>query len=318
MDGLEQLAKLAGGEIAPGADRDSFDADRADPDPAQPVDRDAHVLHQAAHDVVETLVDYDLEDEPFPGLAQDAELGRDHLLAVDLEAVADALEGRVRGASAGEDLVFLRQLVPGVHHPVGDIAVVSKEQQAFGIAVEATDRVDALGDVDKLHYRPALALVVDRGDKSGWFIEHDDPGPLGPKDLAIDSDLGGGRIDPGAELSYDFAIDLDTAGNDQRFRRPARPAAAGGHDPLQALHDASPWGVGWYNRGPGATRRSAWNVRPGPRLLGKGAARQPAWTRRRIARGPLPARVHRGRRGGGGRIGRHRWRPASRVPAHRA
>ena len=88
---MEELAEFSGGEIAPGSDRHALDADWANAHPAEPVDRDTHVLHQAANDVVEALVDDDLEDVPFPSLAQNPDLGRDNLLSVDFEAVADAL-----------------------------------------------------------------------------------------------------------------------------------------------------------------------------------------------------------------------------------
>ncbi len=163
-------------------------------------------------------MDHDFEDEPFPGLTENPELGRDDFLAVDLETLANPLQCHVCGSSSGKDLIFLRQLIPGVHHPVGDVTVVGEEQQSLGIAIEAANRIDALRDVDEFHYCPAFALVVDRGDESCRLVEHDDPRPLGPQDLAINANFGGGRIDPGAEFGHDFAIDLDTAGNDQRFR----------------------------------------------------------------------------------------------------
>ena len=105
-----------------------------------------------------------------------------------------------------------------MHDSVGEIAVIGEQEQAFGVAVEAANRVDALRHVDEFHHRPALALVVDRGDKTRRLVEHDDPRPLRPQDLAIDPDLGGGRVDPGAKFSHDLAIDLDTAGGNQRFR----------------------------------------------------------------------------------------------------
>ncbi len=125
---MQQLAKFSRGEIAPSADRHTLDADRADANPAEPVDRDAHVLHQATDNMVEALVDNDLEDVPLPGLAQNSELGRDNLLAIDLETVADTLHCDIRRASAGQNLILLRQLIPGMHDPVGDITVVCEEE----------------------------------------------------------------------------------------------------------------------------------------------------------------------------------------------
>jgi hypothetical protein len=91
VERLQQLAELSGCKISPGAYGHPLDAQGTDPDATQTVHRDPGALHEAADDVVQPLMDDDLEDEPVPGLAQDPELGRDDLLAVDDEAVPDPL-----------------------------------------------------------------------------------------------------------------------------------------------------------------------------------------------------------------------------------
>jgi len=75
--------------------------------------------------------------------------------------------------------------------------------------------------LDELHHRAAVSLVAECCDEASRFIQSYNTRPLGAKDLAVDSDLGVDRIDSGAKLGDDGAIDLNTSGGDQGFGRAA-------------------------------------------------------------------------------------------------
>lgn len=235
-EGLEQALQLAGGEVAPGADGHAAQAQRAHADPTQPGDGDADRLHDPTDDVVHALVDHHRQDQAVVGLAEDAELPRDDSATVDRHPVADPLQCLLARPREGQDVVLLVELVAGVHHPVGDIAVVGQEQEPLGVAVEPADRKDALPHVDEVHDRPPVALVADGRDVAAWLVEQDVPGLLGSEELAVDPEEGGAGIDLGAELGDDLAVDRDPPGANHLLGGAARSHPAGRHHALQAFH----------------------------------------------------------------------------------
>ncbi len=236
VEGLEERGPLAGGEVAPLAERDALEAERTDANPSQPRDGDTNHLHDPMHDVVHPLVDHDLEDEPFVGFPQDAELPRHHLPPVDRHAVANALQGLLARARKGEDVVLLVEFVTGMHHAVRDVPIVGEQEQPLGVPVEAADWEDALGHVDQIHDRATIPLVAGRRDVAAWLVEEQVARLLGPQELAVDPDLRRPGINFGPQLGDDVAVDGHAPGPDQFLGRPTRAGASGGHDTLQALH----------------------------------------------------------------------------------
>jgi len=239
---LVEVVDLASGEIPPHADRDVLQRQGANSDATQAGHRDPDLLHQAADDVEHPLVDHNLEDQPVVGLAEDAALRGNNPLAVDHQAVAQALKGRFGRAGEGEHVVLLLQPVPRVHDAVGDVAVVGEQQQTFGLAVEASDRVDPLRNLDQLHHRLAVALVAHGRDIAAGLVEQQVARRLASEQLAVNVDLACLGIDLGAELGDDGAVNRHAPGHDQLFGPPAGAGAARGHHALEALHRRSSGG----------------------------------------------------------------------------
>ena len=128
MKRLEKLLQFALGQIPPPTYRDPGHAQRTDPDAPQAVDRNPGRLHHQPHDVVHPLVDDDLENHAFSGLTEDAELFGDDPPTLDDHPVTDSLQRAFARPGQRQDVVLLVQLVPGVHHPISDVAVVGENQ----------------------------------------------------------------------------------------------------------------------------------------------------------------------------------------------
>ena len=84
------------------------------------------------------------------------------------------------------NLVYFVYAGGRVREASGKVAVVGKEQQAGGIAVEATDGVYPFGagTVYQHHYRLAFLWVVDSGDESFGLVEQEVAFPLRAQCLA--------------------------------------------------------------------------------------------------------------------------------------
>ena len=51
-----------------------------------------------------------------------------------------------------------------------DVAIIRQQEQALGVAVEPTDRKNPFADPNKVHHRPAIALVACGSDVPGRFV----------------------------------------------------------------------------------------------------------------------------------------------------
>jgi hypothetical protein len=129
-------------------------------------------------------------------------------------------------------VILLVELIPRVHDPVGDVAVVGEEEETFGVAVEPTHRVDPFPDLDDVHHRPAVAFVFRSRDIAARFVEDQIARPLCPEQLPIDLDLGASWIGFGAELGHHLPVDGHPSGRDESLRRPSRSDAARGENTL--------------------------------------------------------------------------------------
>lgn len=232
VERFEERSLFARCQIAPGAQCQSGDRERTDANATEPFDRNADRFHHAADDVIGPFVDDHRQDQALGSLAQDAELPRNDAMALDNDAVLDALQCHVGRSRQRQDLIVLIEFVPRMHHPVGNVAVVGQEEESLGITVEATDRIDPLRHVDELHDGPAVALVLRRGDVAARFVENDITRSLGPQEFAVDADLGANRIGFCAEFGYNIAVDSDAPLGDQGFGDPARGDSARGEYPL--------------------------------------------------------------------------------------
>ncbi len=235
VERLQQRPHLPSGEFARAPDGDARDGERSDPDPAQAGDGDAHLLHHPPHHPVQPLLEGDRQRQTFAALPQQPELLWHDPVPVDHDAVPHPLQGSVGRTTEGEDVVLLRQPVARMHHPVGDVTVVGQEQQALGVAVEPTDWIDPLPDVDQVHDRPPVPLVAGRRNVAPRLVEQDVARFLGTQQRPIDSDLGRARVDLGPELGDDLAVDRDAASLNHPLRAAAGGDTAGREDSLEAL-----------------------------------------------------------------------------------
>jgi len=189
---------------------------------AEPEDVDVGCLHDPPNGVIETFMDHDPNPDPLPGLAEQPDLVGHDVARVDSNAVAQVLERPVRWPGVGQDVVLLGQFVARVHDPVGEFAVVGQQQQPLGVPVEPANWEQALPGLNQVHDRPTLALVLHRRDVAAGLVEQDGAQALWAEDPAIDLDLIGRGVDPGAKLGDRRAIDEHPPAGDQFFGRPAR------------------------------------------------------------------------------------------------
>lgn len=186
-DCLKQRCQFALSQITPLTQRKPCDTDWTDSHAAKPVHCNSGGIHHIADDVIGPFMDNHFEDEPIARLTENAKLLRNDAMPLDNNPRAHLLHHVVAWSSRSNDVVLLLQLVARVHHPIGDIAIVGEEQQAFGITIETTNRINALRDMDQIHHGPAVSLVFGCGDISTRFIENQIARTLRPDKIAIDA-----------------------------------------------------------------------------------------------------------------------------------
>ena len=109
-------------------------------------------IEEATHDVLTTLVQYELDESL--ALVDLEHRERVHLgwAVVEGDAVTQLLAGAALDNAVNRGEVRLRNLERRVHQAVSQVAVVGEEKQAFGVGVETADveepltRLNALGD----------------------------------------------------------------------------------------------------------------------------------------------------------------------------
>ena len=232
VDRLKQRRQFARCQVAPGTDRQVREAERSDTHPPQPFDRNPGRVHHIAHQMVRPFMDHHSEDETLRRLTQNPKLLRNHAMSIDDDPIAYSLQDRVGGPGQRQNVVLLVKLIARVHDAVRDVAVVGQQQETFGVAIEAADRVDPLRDPDDIHHGAAIPLILGRRDVSARLVEDQVPRTLRPEEFSVNLDLGAVGIGLRAEFGDDSTIDRHPPGRDQRFRRPARSDAACGENAL--------------------------------------------------------------------------------------
>ena len=117
--------------------------------------------------------------------------------------------------------VSLAHAIRRVHQPVGELAIIGEQQQAFAVGVETTDVEKPLGTV--LHQvadaRPPLR-VRHRAEHPARFVDRQVAGRgshRNPSTVNLDDRPGG--VDPHALLAHDAAINFDAALRDELLAR---------------------------------------------------------------------------------------------------
>lgn len=212
---FEERRLLARRQVTRTADRDAGQRQRAEPHPAQLLDRDPDRLHDATHHVEHPLVEDHRQEDPVARLPKEPKLVGNDLARVDEHAVANPLQSSGRGAIARQDMVFLGQPVARMHDAVGDFTVVGQKEEALRVSVESSDRVDTLAAGDEVHHRPPTAFVVGGRDVPGRFVEEHVAEGLRTQQLAVEPKLGGSRIDLRPKRRHDLSVDHNPTGDDE-------------------------------------------------------------------------------------------------------
>ena len=154
-----------------------------------------------------------------------------------MDAAAEAVEGFFVGAAIDFDEIGFGDVRSGFGELLGERAVVGEEQEAFGGVIEATNGIDAGGEIaEELHDGRATFGIAYGGDVAFRFIQHEIDGALGGLDgAAVDGDGVCVGIGFGAQFGDDLAVEGDTAGGDEFLGLTAGGDAGGGEEFLEAL-----------------------------------------------------------------------------------
>ncbi|MCW0417692.1 hypothetical protein NB689_003446 [Xanthomonas sacchari] len=210
----------------------------------EPADLAALRFPQAPYFAVAAFLDHHPEPVVRVGAADAFDLVELGAAVLQQHAAREPLDHAVghglfafRGAHAHHVLAL--DLVGGVHHRVGQLAVGGEQQQAGGVDVQAADRdpARALQRRQRLEDGRAAFGIFARGHFAfGLVVDQHARGlgqRAGDEAAAVQLDLVA-AADRHAGLR-DLAVDLDQAVGDALFQRPARAQSGLGQDLVQAF-----------------------------------------------------------------------------------
>jgi hypothetical protein len=207
----------------------------------QPAHHQSERLEDSSHLAVATLLQHDV----IPAIGAVLVAARiAHLLAarkavLELDAFREGLHLLVGETPHDAHRVFALDLVARVHQPVGELARIGEEQQAFGVVIEAAD-IDPAAVADRgqlFEHRWSALGIVARDEFARRLVIHQHPGSrLGEADLdelAVDA-----HLVAGPDLLPDFGrhpVHGDAPGEDHFLHRATRAEAAARQHLVQAL-----------------------------------------------------------------------------------
>ena len=126
-----------------------------------------------------------------------------------------------------------------MHQAVGQLAIVSEQQQTFGLGIQPADMEEALplleADVDEIAHGGAAQFILHGGVHTTWLVQDEIHGFI--VDLyagAIHADHVCDGVDAHAHLLDNFAIDFHTACGDELLAHAAAGHSCSGENLLQA------------------------------------------------------------------------------------
>ena len=143
---------------------------------------------------------------------------------VELDAATQRFQIAIGQGAVYQCLIGLVDMLAGVQQILRKVAVGGKEQEARGVAVQATHREEPRKAVarDQVGHAGALLRIAHGGEVAGRLIEHQVHGALVELDgHAIDLDMVAVDIDLGAQLGRDLAVDGHASGSHQVLRAAA-------------------------------------------------------------------------------------------------
>ena len=146
-------------------------------------------LEQPLHLVLLALVERHLHPGVVVGVDHARAVDR-HEVAVDLDALLQALERLRVGDAVHLGVVDARHLVARVRHALGEGAVVGQQDQALGRDVEPAHREQPRHGRHQVHHGLPPLGVVARGDDAARLVQHQVDVPLRRLDAnAVDADV---------------------------------------------------------------------------------------------------------------------------------
>ena len=245
--------------------------DRAETDAPQAhdgvADRIAHVAHLPRASLVQRDRDQRLI---LPGPETGVEQSHDRWRgppSPDGHSAPEPLQ-RILSRHAPHARVILPfHLMLRVQQALHEFPVVRQQQQAFGIVVEAPNRIDVLPYIRQQveHRRPPLGILPGR-HVAARLVEQDVAMPLREVNpLPVHADVVAGGVGLRAQLEDGRAVDRNASVRDERFSGAPRRDAGGGEDLLESLD-------GLFHV---ATSCSAWRVPARRPTAGGGSRRNP-------------------------------------------
>lgn len=168
------------------------------------------------------------EDLESGGLGTDPEKG---------DAGAELLDLFFRQSAIGLDDVGFDDIGAFVHDGIGEVAIIGKQQEAFGVIIETADGVNALLDALEVVGDGGAALGVAHGGDDAVGLVHGEVEEMAGRveEFAVDLDVIGGEVGFGAESGDGLAIDANAALEDHFLGVAAAGDAGLGDDFLKAF-----------------------------------------------------------------------------------
>ena len=201
--------------MPPPSPRHTFNCQSGKRDPVETFDNMSKRLEHSAHFSVSTFKKRNENLRTLRSWNNHHLFGfRDSILQVN--AAFQLLQILIRKAVPKPHAIHPFDLILWMHHCIGKLTVVRKQEDPCRVSVQAANRIDPIVDLDVVHdCRPAL-LIAEGRDAVLGFVEEDvvDFSLNGDK-LAIDYHAVGVRVDFDSQLADDPAVDLHGAGKNQ-------------------------------------------------------------------------------------------------------
>src|SRR6202790_3871387 len=204
--------------------------------PDQAVHFETEMRHHIAHLAVLALADRKHQPDIGAGITLQRGIDRAVFDALDLDALFQLVELRLGDLAMGTDAVTPQPAGIGQFQRASEAAVISEQQQAFGVEIEPADRDQprqAVGQIIE-HRRPALGVGMG-GHQTARLVKQKQPYALARRQrLAVDgNDVVGGDIE--RRRIDDAAVDADAALHDPFLGVAARGKASPRHHLGDAL-----------------------------------------------------------------------------------
>ena len=232
----ELVAQDAGLDLLHRAFRQLTELEGSEGDADQPVDLKAEAFQHALHFAV--LAFAQAQCQPAVGALGAIERGVNARIvdAIDGDAVTQGVERGLIGLTMGAHAVAPQPAGGGQFEQAGKSAIVGKQQQAFGVDIEAADGDDARQALGQgFEDCRATFRIARRGHEAARLVVHPQARALALGErLAVDHDAVLGAHVEGRAVD-DLAVHLHAAGGDPLFGVAARAEASAGHDLGDAL-----------------------------------------------------------------------------------